>query len=110
MTDPNNRSEPAAFSRYESWLYQMPCQHGAGDLFLSVMLPSVGGANTDPPSRRLIVMGDVAGKGSSAAFLRSGLESEVVRLVETETDPALLLAALNQSLAGPERQDRFATM
>jgi hypothetical protein len=62
-----------------------------GDFFQILPLPGSGA---------LIALGDVSGKGMSAAMLVSLLVGALHALAKTTASPALLLAGLNQSVQG----------
>ncbi len=68
-----------------------PAQQVGGDFFQ--ILPAAEGA-------LLVVIGDVAGKGLPAAMLVSVLVGAIRGVAEYTSEPAELLASLNQRLAG----------
>ena len=98
MAAPWDRQNPPRLVGYESWLYQMPCIDSSGDVFVSVPLPKDADDSGEPPNRWLVALGDISGKGETASRLKDALETEVIRLVGTMTDPASILKALNHYL------------
>jgi serine phosphatase RsbU (regulator of sigma subunit) len=75
---------------------------------------TVGGDYYDflpyPDGRVAVVLGDVAGKGMSAALLMSNLQARVQILAEEVTDLAGLMHRLDQSIAAHSPDNRFITM
>jgi serine phosphatase RsbU (regulator of sigma subunit)/pSer/pThr/pTyr-binding forkhead associated (FHA) protein len=76
---------------------------------------TVGGDYYDfvplPPQRLAITLGDVAGKGMSAALLMVRLSAEMRACLLAEADPASAVARLNDSLyPHTQRADRFVTL
>ncbi len=64
---------------------------------------------TRPDGRVLVVLGDVAGKGSPAALLMALLLSMVRTLVDENLPPAALAARLNEQLMRHAPRSRFIT-
>lgn len=64
---------------------------------------------TRPDGRILVVLGDVAGKGSPAALLMALLLSMVRTLVDEHLPPAALAARLNEQLMRHAPRSRFIT-
>jgi serine phosphatase RsbU (regulator of sigma subunit) len=60
--------------------------------------------------RLLAAIGDVSGKGVTAALMMSRISSELHRLVAETTGPAEMLSRLNGSLPGRMQDDRFVTV
>ncbi|MFP5379701.1 MAG: PP2C family protein-serine/threonine phosphatase [Vicinamibacteria bacterium] len=63
-----------------------------------------------PDGKVLVVLGDVAGKGSPAALLMALLLSMVRTLVDENLPPAALAARLNEQLMRHTPRSRFITM
>lgn len=63
-----------------------------------------------PDGKVLIILGDVAGKGSPAALLMALLLSMVRTLVDENLPPAALAARLNEQLMRHTPRSRFITM
>ena len=105
-----DRQNPPRLVGYESWLYQMPCIDSSGDVFISVPLPKDADLPAEPPNRWLVALGDVSGKGEIASRLKDALETEVIRLAGTTTDPASILKALNNIVIDPALECAFATL
>ncbi len=95
---------------FESWIFQMPRIDGGGDVFVSVPLPKEGDLPGEPPSRRLIALGDVFPRRDILSRLKLALEDGVIRATSTTTDPASILNALNGDLIDPAQSDKFATL
>src|SRR5690349_14640579 len=107
MPGENDRSGLPRPTGYESWIYQMACHDSVGDVFLSTSLPEVG---ETPAGRWLIALGEVSGRGAHVVRLKAALESELARLVRSETDPASLLEALNHGPEGLAEPEDFAML
>jgi serine phosphatase RsbU (regulator of sigma subunit) len=60
--------------------------------------------------RLLAAIGDVSGKGVTAALMMSRISSELHRLSAETTGPAEMLSRLNSSLPGRMQDDRFVTV
>jgi hypothetical protein len=60
--------------------------------------------------RLLAAIGDVSGKGVTAALMMSRISSELHRLAAETTGPAEMLSRLNNSLPGRMQDDRFVTV
>jgi phosphoserine phosphatase RsbU/P len=110
MADQWDRQNPPRLVGYESWLYQMPCIDSSGDVFVSVGLPMDVDPPDKPPSRWLVALGDIGGKGEIASRLKDGLETEVIRLAGTTNDPASILKTLNSKVNDPAMECAFATL
>ena len=110
MSERWDHQGPHRLTGYESWAYQMPCLGSDGDAFVSITLPRIGGTPGEPPNRRVIAIGDVLARRKPAARLKTALESELVRLVDTETDPSRLLKELNHSLTDIAGETDFAML
>jgi serine phosphatase RsbU (regulator of sigma subunit) len=61
------------------------------------------------PQEITVIVGDVSGKGISAALLMSRVSSDFRRLTQLTDSPQALLAQLNRALAGHSPDDTFAT-
>jgi len=60
--------------------------------------------------RLLAAIGDVSGKGVTAALMMSRISSELHRLAAETSGPAEVLARLNRSIYGGMQDDRFVTV
>jgi serine phosphatase RsbU (regulator of sigma subunit) len=60
--------------------------------------------------RLLAAIGDVSGKGVTAALMMSRISSELHRLAADTTGPAEMLHRLNRSMPGVMQDDRFVTV
>ncbi len=103
ISDQWNRQSPPRLGGYESWLYQMPCIGDIGDVFVTVPLSGNTEIHSEPPNRWLVAVGDVSGRGEIASRMKDTLETEVIRLARTTSDPATILKALNSDLFDPSR-------
>ena len=110
MADQWDRQTTPRLVSYESWLYQMPCIDSSGDVFVSLPLPKEAEVTAELPNRWLVALGDVSGKGKSASRLKDALETQVIRLAGTTTDPASILRALNCIVIDPAMECAFATL
>jgi serine phosphatase RsbU (regulator of sigma subunit) len=63
-----------------------------------------------PDNRFAVVVGDVAGKGISAAILMAKLSSDVRFWLARESNPALALGEINAAFSHHGWDDRFVTM
>jgi sigma-B regulation protein RsbU (phosphoserine phosphatase) len=88
----------------------MPCIDSSGDVFVSVPLPWSVDPSSEPLNPWLLVLGDFSGKGEPASRLKDALETEVIRLAGTQTDPASMLNALNGDLVDPAESMMFAAL
>lgn len=107
MADEWDRQCPPRLVDYESWLYQMPCFDSGGDVFVSVALAGHTEIHGEVPTRWLVAVGDVSAKGEIAARMKDAVETEVIRLARTTSDPASILVALNEV---PPDSNRFACL
>jgi serine phosphatase RsbU (regulator of sigma subunit) len=85
---------------YEFYDYYVPADEIGGDYFGYIALPE---------NRLAIAMGDVAGKGVSAALLMARLCSEVPYRLVMSPSPAEAMQRLNQELFGPDFECPFVT-
>src|ERR1700679_1321248 len=83
MSDQWDRQSPPRLAGYESWLYQMPCFDGIGNVFVSVALPEYTEIHGEVPTRWLVAVGDVYANGDVASRLKDTLEAEINRLAVT---------------------------
>ncbi len=87
----------------------------AGYYFFDFYEPAnqVGGDYYDyielPDDRLAVVLGDVSGKGVSAALLMAKLSGEVRYCLASEADPAAAMNRINDSFSRSGWQDRFVT-
>ena len=90
--------------------------NSAGVRAFSAYLPAfaVGGDFYDfvdlGNGRVMATIGDVSGKGVTAALMMARLSGELRRLATETSSPAELMRRLNQSVAGQMQDHRFATM
>jgi phosphoserine phosphatase RsbU/P len=103
MPDQWNRQGPPRLEGYESWLYQMSYLDNSGDVFVTVPLSGHTEIHSEPPTRWLVAVGDVSGRGEIASRMTDILETEVIRLARTASDPATILKALNNDLFDSSR-------
>lgn len=78
----------------------IPCRSVGGDYFDFLRLTG---------NRLGVIVGDVAGKGMSAALLMSSLQARVQVLSEETEDLALFLTRLNRSVSSTCPENRFIT-
>ena len=88
-------------SGYDFYAFYEPALRVGGDYYGFVELPG---------ERILVAVGDVSGKGLSAALLMARLSSDIRSAAVAETDPAAALAAVNRSLGEVAADDRFVTL
>jgi serine phosphatase RsbU (regulator of sigma subunit)/pSer/pThr/pTyr-binding forkhead associated (FHA) protein len=81
--------------------HNAPCRTVGGDYYDFI---------TYPEGKVAVVLGDVAGKGMSAALLMSNLQARVQILAEATNDLAGLMHRLDQSIAANCPDNRFITM
>ena len=86
---------------YEFFANYAPAQTVGGDYY--DFIPLRGG-------RLAVVVGDVAGKGVSAALLVAKLSSEVRFSLLTAPDPARAVCLLNEQMSNGSLGDRFVTL
>jgi serine phosphatase RsbU (regulator of sigma subunit) len=94
---------PAAPPRIEGYYFfdfYEPANQVGGDYYDYVELPG---------NRLAIVLGDVSGKGVSAALLMAKLSGEVRYCLASESDPAVAMSRINTSFSRSGWQDRFVT-
>jgi phosphoserine phosphatase RsbU/P len=94
-------SKPPVVPGYFFYDYYQAARQVGGDYYDYVPLP--GG-------RFAVIVGDVAGKGVSAALLMARLSSDVRFTLAIETDPAKAVQQINEGFAHQDWQDRFVTM
>lgn len=81
--------------------YNAPCRTVGGDYYDFI---------TYPDGRVAVVLGDVAGKGMSAALMMSSLQARVRLLAEDLSDLAGMMGRLDKSVATNCPNNRFITM
>ena len=94
-------SKPPQVPGYYFFDYYQSARQVGGDYYDYVTLP--GG-------RFAVIVGDVAGKGVSAALLMARLSSDVRFLLASEADPAVAVQKINSGFANADWQDKFVTM
>jgi serine phosphatase RsbU (regulator of sigma subunit) len=110
MADSRDRQTLPDLVGYESCLCRLACMDSSGDVFVSLPLPRDGDLKDAPPSRCLVALGDVSGRGEITANLRDALEAAFIRLAGTTTDPASILKSLNSTLISLALDCYFATL
>jgi serine phosphatase RsbU (regulator of sigma subunit) len=80
--------------------YNRPCLTVGGDYYDFLR---------QPDGRILLALGDVAGKGMSAALLMVNLQVRVQMLAEQQSGPAAMVNLLNRAMAGTCPANRFVT-
>lgn len=94
-------SEPPQVSGYCFFDYYQSARQVGGDYYDYVTLHD---------GRFAVIVGDVAGKGVSAALLMARLSSDVRFLLASEEDPAAAVQKINAGFANTDWQDKFVTM
>jgi serine phosphatase RsbU (regulator of sigma subunit) len=94
-------SRPPQVPGYFFFDYYQAARQVGGDYYDYIQLP--GG-------RYAVIVGDVAGKGMSAALLMARLSSDVRFSLASEPDPARAVQQINEGFAHHDWQDRFVTM
>jgi serine phosphatase RsbU (regulator of sigma subunit) len=94
-------AQPPQVPGYYFFDYYQSARQVGGDYYDYVALP--GG-------RFAVIVGDVAGKGVSAALLMARLSSDVRFLLASEPDPAVAVQKINTGFANADWQDKFVTM
>jgi sigma-B regulation protein RsbU (phosphoserine phosphatase) len=94
-------SQPPQEPGYFFFDYYQAARHVGGDYYDYIQLP--GG-------RHAVIVGDVAGKGMSAALLMARLSADVRFSLASEPDPAKAVQQINEGFARHDWQDRFVTM
>lgn len=94
---PSRRPDVAGYEFYD---YYVPADEIGGDYFGYIPLPD---------GKLAIAMGDVAGKGVSAALLMARLCSEVPYRLVMASSPIETVARLNDELFGPDFECPFVT-
>ncbi|MGD9722572.1 MAG: SpoIIE family protein phosphatase [Pirellulales bacterium] len=91
---------PPEFPGYYFFDFYEPANQVGGDYYDYVELAN---------NRLAIVLGDVSGKGVSAALLMAKLSGEVRYCLASEADPAVAMCRINTSFSRSGWQDRFVT-
>jgi sigma-B regulation protein RsbU (phosphoserine phosphatase) len=94
-------SEAPKVPGYKFFDYYESARQVGGDYYDYVMLPD---------GRFAVVLGDVAGKGVSAAILMARLSSDVRFSLASEKSPAAAVTKANNTFAQHDWADRFVTM
>ena len=94
-------SDPPIVKGYHFFDYYEAARKVGGDYYDYVPLPN---------GRLAVVLGDVAGKGVSAALIMARLSSDVRFGLATEPDAAIAMTKINASFASHDWQDKFVTM
>ena len=94
-------ASPPDLEGYEFFDFYEPAKELGGDYFDYVPLSH---------GRLAIVVGDVSGKGVSAALLMAKLSAETRYCLVSEATPAAAVSRLNETFCGTRWEDRFVTM
>jgi phosphoserine phosphatase RsbU/P len=98
-------SAPPQLPGYHFFDFYEPANQVGGDYYDYVEL-----SHNDPTTRRLaVVIGDVSGKGVSAALLMAKLSGEVRYCLASEPSPAAAVSRINASFSQSGWHDRFVT-
>jgi len=81
--------------------HNAPCRTVGGDYYDFIPYPD---------GRLAILLGDVAGKGMSAALLMSSLQARVRLLTEDLVEPGALMSRLDRAIAASCPSNRFITL
>src|SRR5687768_13251740 len=95
---PGRRPEVSGYKFFD---FYRPAEQVAGDYFDYVELPD---------GKLALVIGDVAGKGVSAALLMARLCSDVRYALLTARTPAAAMGKLNEQLCSHRGEGTFVTM
>ncbi len=93
-------SEPPQLPGYHFFDFYEPANQVGGDYYDYVELSN---------NRLAVVLGDVSGKGVSAALLMAKLSGEVRYCLASEPTPAAAVSRINASFSRSGWQDRFVT-
>ena len=91
---------PPQLAGYYFFDFYEPANQVGGDYYDYIELPD---------DRLAVVLGDVSGKGVSAALLMAKLSGEVRYCLASEPDPAAAMSRINASFSRSGWQDRFVT-
>ncbi len=94
-------SQPPQVPGYCFFDYYQSARQVGGDYYDYVQLPD---------DRFAVIVGDVAGKGVSAALLMARLSSDVRFLLASVDDPALAVEKINTGFSNADWEDKFVTM
>jgi serine phosphatase RsbU (regulator of sigma subunit) len=94
-------AHPPKIAGYTFFDYYQSARQVGGDYYDYVELPN---------DRFAVIVGDVAGKGVSAALLMARLSSDVRFLLASEDDPAMAVQKINTGFSNADWQDKFVTM
>lgn len=87
-----------AIPGYEVATYYQPARHVGGDYVGALPWPSADDQPGESPRRWSFAVGDVSGKGLTAALLMARLSVEVRVAIQTETDGLQVLARMAREL------------
>ncbi len=99
----------SSLAGYEFWDCYEPARHVGGDYYGYFPLPHPSDAPGAPAHRWAIAVGDVSGKGMSAALLMANLAAEVGPALADEGDPTRVVARLNRRLHATGVDAMFVT-
>ncbi len=94
-------ARPPQVPGYVFFDYYQSARQVGGDYYDYVELPD---------GRFAVIVGDVAGKGVSAALLMARLSADVRFMLASEADPAVAVEKINNGFANADWQDKFVTM
>lgn len=94
-------AHPPTVPGYVFFDYYQSARQVGGDYYDYVELPN---------DRFAVIVGDVAGKGVSAALLMARLSSDVRFMLASEEDPAVAVQKINTGFSNADWQDKFVTM
>lgn len=94
-------SGPPCWSGLEVAAFNQSCYYAGGDYYDFFERPA---------GKRMLAVGDVAGKGMPAALLMASLQARLQVLAEGEPDLAQLMGRLNRSTADHCPGNRFVTL
>lgn len=93
-------TDPPVVESYQFFHFYEPARQVGGDYYDYVTLPD---------GRIAIVLGDVSGKGVSAALLMAKLSGDVRFCLASEPDPAAAVSRINANFMRGGSEDRFVT-
>jgi sigma-B regulation protein RsbU (phosphoserine phosphatase) len=94
-------SRPPLIAGYTFFDYYQSARQIGGDYYDYVELPA---------GRFAVIVGDVAGKGVSAALLMARLSSDVRFMLASIDDPAVAVEKINTAFCNGDWEDKFVTM
>jgi sigma-B regulation protein RsbU (phosphoserine phosphatase) len=95
---------------YDFWHFYEAAASVGGDYFDYQPIFKSDRPNSETPMDWVVAIGDVSGKGMSAALMMARLSSEVRLLLQTVRDPIRVMERLNQDLCSGRGDERFITL